>query len=196
LRSAQALQRKGIKQVFSPLKNSPAESRARTYGFELLSFDDFSSLSTLLNLRQYSQKINPSHIICYGGQEDFLCRFLPQKIRKIRFYGQELPEYSTLARIKFSSFFEQHFYKLAPCFKIENQLKQVSNFKNIKTITLGLDSNAYLNAKESQKSERPIICIFGRLDPVKGHREFLKIFKKAMSLFPAHARPLSADSRS
>jgi glycosyltransferase involved in cell wall biosynthesis len=84
---------------------------------------------------------------------------------------------------------------ISPCNVLSEELKRFTE-KPVFTIPIGLDIS-YWRPQASSKSRgdsRPICLIFGRFDPIKGHREFFSfwrlILERYSSLFPGDPKPL------
>jgi glycosyltransferase involved in cell wall biosynthesis len=178
LSAARALERKGYRNVFSALKNSPADKRAEEYGLETLPFDDFA-IQNVQNFRSKSAFLGRKSVLLYGGPETFLSRFIPDK-NLLRFFGQTLntslmnvPGLFSLSYSHISKFFVPNSFLLK---KISERSK-----KKIKKIDLGLEIKN-LNFDDVRKNNE--LVVLGRLDPVKGHEHIIKIFKNVLRLWP------------
>lgn len=182
LSAAGALEAVGFHSVFSPLRGSPAETRAREDKLETLPLDDFSPLS-VFQVRRLARQIRPDKVILYGGPETFLARFIDGSAGKIRFYGQD----AKAKNVRFSRFFEcsiAHLEALlAPNRSVFHQIRSLAPRKVIKEIVLGLRSRpAILDEKRNNE-----IVILGRLDPVKGHERAIRIFSRLLQILPTNS---------
>jgi glycosyltransferase involved in cell wall biosynthesis len=143
--------------------------------FEVHSFDHFGP-SRYVKLAALGARFLPDIILTYGGPETTAAMFMKGDRKLIRFHGQQVSEqgpWAAFARrfgqmhvdrmITPSSFVADGLRKTAPC--------------PVDIVPLGCDEKKYC-FKEIERTERPELVIFGRLDPVKGHREFLTIFRR------------------
>lgn len=172
LSTAKALELKGYKSIFTVLEGSPAEQRARKMGFEVQTLKKFS-IASIGVLRRSLDEWKPEKIFLYGGPETALAKFLGTK-ELVRFFGQNLSN----RVLKFPFLFEwsyshvQHF--LVPNKILEDQILSRKSLKQkVYKVPLGLP---YKEAGTLEKA--PSLLILGRLDPIKGHREFFEIFSK------------------
>lgn len=179
LSSAKALEKRGYRSIFSAVLDSPAHQRAQKYQLETIPFDEFTIVAASNFVKNF-KKIKPDSILLFGGPETALARFIGKQ-RAFRFFGHDLNK--TLLKVPFLfSFSYSHISKFfVPNDKLKNQVQSICK-KKIEKITLGLDINA--DIYPVQKNNQ--IVILGRLDPVKGHARFLKIFKNLLDVFPSH----------
>ena len=62
-------------------------------------------------------------------------------------------------------------------------LRKVSDL-SVEVVPLGVDEDFFVRPQISKKIDRPSLLIFGRFDPVKGHREFMKIMARIKCDWP------------
>jgi glycosyltransferase involved in cell wall biosynthesis len=176
-----ALNKLGMTVIFSPLSNSPADFRARKLGIETISFPTFNlTLSNILAIRRHYRSICPTHIITCGGKDQALSLFINNHPEKLRFRGERIRSFSparniihSLSHVSIKSF-------ITPCQVITQELARISKKPTLE-IPIGLDETLWLG--KGQLPERPECLIFGRFDPVKGHREFLKVWKLVLQSY-------------
>ena len=187
LRSVISLNRVGCENIISPLDDSPLHQKAIEAGVDVDPIDSFSpGIKTLRWLYRGIDRFNPDIIITYGGPETFLLRLLPKKERVyIRFRGQN----EDVTKPKSSAFGHSHIDGLlTPAKIVANRYAGLK--KPIFTVPLGLDTNRFHADHAFQNQKRPTLRIIGRLDPVKGHVAFLKLFSKMLSKWDySHPRP-------
>jgi glycosyltransferase involved in cell wall biosynthesis len=176
LSSALALERHSSwSGVFSPLGDSPAESRSRGYGLETRPLLGFSLLQ-LPRFLGMAAAIQPDVIIAYGGPEASLARLLPKHLRcpVLRFRGVPLQNrFKNLPRL--FALGHRHLQGVfTPNTAISAQLRTADSELAVHTITLGLDETKFIY--DGELIRRPELLLVGRFDPVKGHAEFFRIF--------------------
>jgi len=183
LSSALAMERKlGWSSIFTPLSGSPAEKRALQIGLEVRPVDGFSILQ-LSSLRAMAGKINPDVICFYGGPESFCARFLGGRSTKARFLGYE-PEggsYGFWERLKHRSDYHVDQW-ICPSQKMAANFSKITR-KTVSPIMLGIDSERFSFVKPdgTQSANRPEVVVFGRLDPVKGHKSAINLMKDVIT---------------
>jgi glycosyltransferase involved in cell wall biosynthesis len=158
------------------LDSSPYLIRAHRLGFEATAVGSFG-FGSLGIVKKIIEEFKPTHIICYGGPETTLCRFLPGTYKIIRFKGQASDSInwlnSTVQKISWS-FLD---LILTPSLALANE---VAFGDHCHVLELGCDQDKFFfDSKNFVKSEVSTALIFGRFDPVKGHREFIEIFAEA-----------------
>ena len=171
LQSIQALDTE-YQQYFFCLANKPAHSRAIELEIPTIPLKNFiPTINSILTLKNF-QKHDPV-IITYGGPEEILAQLCG--FRKIfRFIG-ERKKYNRFSRLS-------HYQTTAlicPSDIIKNEIISNKVHHNVHTIPLGLPIPCN---HENNRYQNPTILIFGRFDPIKGHREFIKILKIAYSI--------------
>lgn len=186
-----ALKKLGHEVIFSPQLNSPGEVRARKLGLRIEAFSTFHLNPTnIFALRRLYNSIRPTHIITCGGKDQTLSLFITHP-RKYRFRGERIRSFSWIRNIihSFSHATVKSF--ISPCSVITSELSKIS-IKPILEIPIGLDETLW--PRRARALERPECLIFGRFDPVKGHREFLAVWKLVLQSyarqFPKNKLPL------
>lgn len=201
---AQALS-KNYDVVFTPQRGSPAEKRALKAQLKVMPLESFR-FSEQDRFRYLSNTIKPHFTFTFGGQESLLLSFKKKdkhecwvRVRGERYQKSRLSsKFFSLSHRKFDGF-------LTPCDLVKKDLLKVMPQKKIRTIALGLSSekfyffdggqtgsNSSQKANSVQTGDQDLnnnknhknFMIFGRLDPVKGHENFFKIFKTFTELYP------------
>lgn len=186
LSSARACLAAGYDVVFSPLKDSPAEQRAKDLGLEILPLPGFG----IFNIFQFSRltkKIKPEIVIVYGGQETTLAALcIPQRTKLIRFRGIALDVSKFAERWRQRLALWRVHLVVTPSTILKATMTSFS--RNVEAIELGCDTERFFwrDYDSFKTSSRPEILIFGRLDPVKGHKEFLAFFAALLKEWPDH----------
>jgi glycosyltransferase involved in cell wall biosynthesis len=195
LSMARSLSEGGHEVLFLPLKDSPADTRAARLGLKTFPLSSFElRLGTLFDLRSLALKESPSLILTCGGKEQTLSLFLP-KTKKVRFRGERFRSFSILRKLIHRLSHYQVAGLISPCNVLSEELKRFTE-KPIFTVPIGLDTSYWRpHARPTlQGAARPFCLIFGRFDPIKGHREFFGLWKLVLerysSLFPESPKPL------
>lgn len=184
--TARALNDLGAQQVVTSLKASPVESRLDILKFSLESIDHFGP-SAYTRLIAMSAKFSPDFVFTYGGPETTAAFFFKPGQKIIRFYGQRIEDRG-MPRSMISRLAHRHVRKvIAPSRLVADPLEKLLDCE-VSVITLGCDQKTFF-FNDTNRSARPEILIFGRLDPVKGHREFLPFFKKILETAKAKGDP-------
>lgn len=184
LSCAQALRFRSWEVFYSPLAETPGARRAAALGLSGRAFASFG-IRALPELWREAARLQPDLVLLFGGRETFLVRFLGS-VPKVRFRGQDsdamVPLTPTRTRLSMS-----HCQALlTPARLIEERFAQVMQPKPVHQVMLGLDPARYaLQAEAWRPSERPLLRILGRLDPIKGQREFFPLYRRLLSLWPA-----------
>ena len=151
--------------------------KAASFGIKTVDFENFSILN-ILKFKQLEQKIKPDIVICFNGPESFLSRFLPGYVKVIRFKGRDddvnRPLDGFLTKIS-NSFIDRFIF---PCDLIASGSRL--NSDSYKTIYLGCDSEKF-TPNVCDYPKRPTLLLLGRLDPIKGHFEFIDFFSTFLS---------------
>ena len=175
LSSVLACRELGLETLITPLLASPIESRFIEKGFEVHSVDDFGP-SRYLKLKALGARFLPDIILTYGGPETTAAMFMKGDRKLIRFHGQRASEQGPWA-VFTRKFGQLHVDRIiTPSSFVADGLRKTAQC-TIDIVPLGCDEKKY-GYKDIDRGERPELVIFGRLDPVKGHREFLPIFRR------------------
>lgn len=185
LSAARSLEEVGVENLFSPLEGSPAEKRAKQYGLQVSSFKDFSAKEAG-TYKDTFKTFKPDAVIVYGGPESFLARFSPSKTKVFRFRGNEVSTsfFTRLNQRLSLSHVEKIIVPGGPLLK---DCRSIFGDGRVDSIILGCDTSAYKTSLEARKRDRPRLMIFGRFDPVKGHKEFMQIFRGVLDIWPKNA---------
>ena len=186
--AAKATKAMGAEILVTSLVESPIEARFKNAEFELQSIDNFGP-GRFARLASIGSKFMPDVIFTYGGPETTAALFLKSKAKLIRFHGYKTEEkgpMSVLSRKLGHLHVDQI---IAPSEYVAAGLRDVVSCP-VTVVTLGCDED-FFSLRELERNERPELLIFGRLDPVKGHREFLRTFKEILeiSVRETHPRP-------
>lgn len=182
LSATRSLAEVGVDHLFSPLLGSPAEKRAKQYGLRVSAFKDFSAREAG-RYKDTFRDFLPDAVIVYGGPESFLARFSPSKTKVFRFRGNEISTsfFSTLnQRLSLS-----HVKKIiVPGTPLLRDCRKIFGDERVDPIILGCDTAEYKPNLAARKTDRPSMMIFGRFDPIKGHKEFMEIFREMLNIWP------------
>lgn len=182
LSAAKSLGLSGAENLFSPLDQSPAEARAKKAGLSLASFSSFG-LNQIRHARKIFHSFTPDVMFVYGGPETVLAGFLPAIKAKVRFRGQELQP-ALLGNIQ-QKLSHLHITRIVvPGAGLEKICGTVFSREKIRVVTLGCDGEIFFRQEPVSRPVRPELLVFGRFDAVKGHAEFLKIFRKMLDRWP------------
>jgi glycosyltransferase involved in cell wall biosynthesis len=184
--TARALDDLGAQQLVTPLRGSPVELRFDALKFSLESVDHFGP-SAYVRLISLSSKFAPDVVFTYGGPETTAAFFFKTEQKIIRFYGQRVEDQG-IPRGIISRLAHRHVRKVvAPSKLVADPLQKLLGC-DVNVITLGCDQKTYY-FNDTNRSARPEILVFGRLDPVKGHREFLATFRKILEMAKSKGDP-------
>ncbi|MEI8024879.1 MAG: glycosyltransferase family 4 protein [Pseudomonadota bacterium] len=191
LSMARSLKEGGHDVLFMPLGGSPAHRRADQLGLAVAPLTTFQLKSGVVReLRHLAIKHAPSLLITCGGLEQTLSLFIPG-VQKWRFRGERFRSFSPFRKLVHKLSHHQVAGFIVPCEVLANELKSFTE-KTIHPIVIGLDASYWRPSPKTSK--RPRCLIFGRFDPIKGHREFMVLWKQLLSeyiqCFPGEARPL------
>ncbi|NRA44312.1 MAG: glycosyltransferase family 4 protein [Oligoflexales bacterium] len=193
INAAKALEIHGHQCVFSPIKNTPGEVKALENNLNTISFPGFG-LPQFIRFLSLFRSIKPDVIILYGGPEEFLCKFLPKNSSVIilRFQGNALRSKSQKSPWLFEYSHKHIDLLLCPSKRISHAFKGFKNLPPVSTVSLGVDTGVFKphpQANPFNHSKRPEVLIFGRLDPIKGHKEFISIFAQFLRKWPPTKDP-------
>ncbi len=145
----------------------------------------------------YSRKtvLRPTHVFCYGGSDEFPALFFGRKCRRFRFRG-DFPR-GLGARPWFRGVFQglSNIETIYPSDFLRSKIEEPKSVETSKVVYLGRDASRFMplgsNDRRPEAGARPTILIVGRLDPIKGHREFMTIFSMVLrSLTAKKSAPL------
>ncbi len=188
LSTAKAARMLGADSLVTCLIDSPIEGRFKTSGFEVKPTESFGP-GRYSRLAAIAKEFSPDVIFTYGGPETTSALFFKGRSRLIRFHGYKIDSsnaiQSTTRRLG-------HLHVdqvIVPSQAVGAGIRELINCP-VDVVTLGIDIS-FFEFKDIARSERPELLIFGRLDPVKGHREFMQLFVRVLALSELHgsARP-------
>jgi glycosyltransferase involved in cell wall biosynthesis len=187
LSSARSLIQVGNRCHLTLLSESPAAQRARDLGLEFSQMSSFN-LSSILKLRALYKELKPDLVITYGGPETSLVLGAGLKCPLVRFRGYSIPEPSFINKIKYAMGLRHVCQVVVPSKKLMLQHRRLSSVA-CENVLLGVDETRY--SCDEEVTQKADALIFGRFDPIKGHREFLKIYKKTLELIGKHKLDIS-----
>lgn len=183
LSAAKALRMGGAESLVTCLIDSPIEARFKMAGFHLKSVEGFGP-ARYAKLAGIAKGFDPELIFTYGGPETTAAFFFKNKSRLARFHGYNTEPVGPLSATTRKLGHLHVDQVVTPSCAIANNIKEYIGCP-IEAVTLGIDTSVF-EFKDISRSQRPELLIFGRLDPVKGHREFMSLFKKVLALAELH----------
>ena len=170
----------------SVLENSPAHVRMLATKAQVFPTESFGpgKYAALVGL---SKQINAEAIVTHGGPETTAAHFFKGASRLIRVYGYNATDkgpFSALAQYMGHTRVD---HLIAPSEIVAKGLRAIKGDR-VSVVTLGCDDKRYYMDGTPGESDRDLV-IFGRLDPVKGHREFMPVFKELLTLVKAENLP-------
>jgi glycosyltransferase involved in cell wall biosynthesis len=186
LSSAKALRRLGAQTLVTCLHESPIEQRFQDAGFQIQPVDGFGPGKYSV-LAAKSKQFLPDVIFTYGGPETTAAFFFKGKSRLIRFHGYAADAGNRLQQTTRRLGHVHVDCVLAPSKTIAKTLESQMACP-VHAVTLGVDT-AVFRCAEITRDARPELLIFGRIDPVKGHREFMALFKSMIALSETKKTP-------
>jgi glycosyltransferase involved in cell wall biosynthesis len=187
LSAARALKQAGAETLVTPLQSSPIEARFQAHGFNVESVENFGP-AKYARLFSLSKNFEPNLIFTYGGPETTAAIFVKNGRKLIRFYGQRADGLGVARQILGRM---GHFHVdrlIAPSRFVSEPLCGITG-GGVDVVMLGCDHSKFAFV-DVQRAKRPEILIFGRLDPVKGHREFFPVFKDLVSIAKSKGDPV------
>ncbi len=180
LSAAEALKRKGFVTSFVTLENAPIGKRAKFKGHEVNTVKDFSPLR-LPFLSRLISEFDPHAVFSFGGPETFLASLLRPfaKWSLFRFRGEDRDMKETQDGFSFRLSHRVVDGVIVPNSFLAHKYSRVLD-KPVHGIPLGMDENQFFHRESSPEGRRDLLIV-GRLDPVKGHREFFEIFAAVKS---------------
>ncbi|MCX6126026.1 MAG: glycosyltransferase [Proteobacteria bacterium] len=163
--------------------------RATSLGLSTEFLPSFS-ISNWLKLRVLTQRFQPDLIVAHGGPETILGALSSTpRTPMIRVRGSILDSVGAIGVATHDLGHPKVKLIVAPSNALKVSLEKVSRLPIVKII-LGVDESRFRAPQFELSLERPELLIFGRLDPVKGHREFMKIFKRIHVQFSEKLQPV------
>ncbi len=169
--------------TLSLLKGKAPSHRASDFNIRCINFDDFSIIN-LADFKRIEKSIDPDIVICFSGAESFLARFLSKNRKLIRFKGRDDDVGKAIGGGFANRYIDQFLF---PC----DLIASTSTLANsrFKKILLGCDDKKF-EPQKSRNKDRPIILILGRLDPIKGHTEFIDFFSEFLNISSLSPKPI------
>ena len=177
----QSLRSFGYQMTFICLQDSPAFHRASLIGAEIYSLKSFR-WQGFFQLQKAFRSQPPEYVVTFGGREMFFSMALKLfwKTKLIRFIGRR----RTKPRKSFLYFFPFRFLSaiVTPNNLIIEHFERAKRYCDVSRIFLGMDHSKFIPAET--KPAQDMMFILGRLDPVKGHKAFLKDFHRVRVMNP------------
>jgi glycosyltransferase involved in cell wall biosynthesis len=185
LSASLALSLENYENVLTPLEGSPAELRGKALGIKVFPVKSFSPFFWF-KLRAFYQSFRPEVVFLYGGKETSFSRFFKDS-KVIRFRGdardleaKPLSLYYKLTQSHISAV-------VTPCDVITHRLK--SSKIPCRTIPLGVNTKKFHFQKTTKESDRLNLHLIARLDPIKGHRDFFKLYSLLLRTWKKQKKP-------
>lgn len=186
LSAARATSALGADVLVSPLLGSPIEKRFLSANCRLSSVENFGP-GQFSRIAAINDKFKPDVIFTYGGPETTAAFFFKGKAKLIRFHGYKTDPKGAIGSAARKLGHIHVDAVLVPSEFIADGLRDAFSCP-VEVVTLGCDTELF-NFRDISRSPRPELLIFGRLDPVKGHREFFTLFKKMLRLSEEKGSP-------
>lgn len=181
LNMALSLKKRGHDVTFSPKKGTAAESRARQGDLAVEAFSQFGLLD-YFKARALATEIQPTVTITMGGPESLFVNALKLPgSYNLRFRGQD-QDMTTTNPTRFNRGLRNFHHLLVPCQVLQDKIE---SRVPVTAVTLGIDTAKYFH-QLMVPPDKPCLLIFGRFDPIKGHREFLQIFAQTIQNWSAN----------
>lgn len=178
--AARALAGRGHETLFTPLEDSPAERRALALGLTTRSLPRFTGMQVGL-ARGIARDFEPDVLFTYGGPETFLARFLG--VRLVRVRGSDVDPEAVLEGPKQRLSHGHVAAVVTPSRVLAEKMSRVLPRVPVVPVTLGCDTEKF-HRVEAGALPAPVAVIFGRFDPVKGHAQFLRVWRRVKELVP------------
>ena len=186
LSSARALKLAGAETLITAMQSSPIQTRFVDHGFSVENVEHFGP-AHYARLYATAKKYGPDIIFTYGGPETTAAFFLKKDRKLVRFYGQRADGLG-LAKQVLGRMGHLHVDRLiAPSRIVGEPLRGVTG-GHIDIVVLGCDQEKF-SFQQIPRAKRPELLIFGRLDPVKGHREFFPVFRELLAIARSKGDP-------
>lgn len=187
LSSARALNMVGNITKLITLDESPLMKRAVAHGLDVTGIPSFA-MTQVLRARTVIADFKPDLIVTHGGPETLLAGFAcvgKTPMFRVRGYAVSSGMLTGMAydigQLGVKGI-------IAPSDSIAEELKKISKIPS-GAVPLGIDCEKYFPSPEYQTAPRPTMLIFGRFDPVKGHREFMKLFRLILNKWDSGVKP-------
>ncbi len=180
LSSVRALSLCGYENHLTVLSGSPAAQRARDLELNYTTVSNFNFYSLYLFLKEF-RRLSPDVVVVYGGKENVLSKFFPNSTPVFRFRGYEITELNGFARLKYKLTHAHTEAVILPSKRLLSRHDQLTSGIRGECVMLGVDETKYFyTADEGVASDPYELLIFGRFDPIKGHREFMSLFREVL----------------
>ena len=186
LNAGLALQRRGWNVLATGLKGKAFDDRAQLEGLPTAAFNSFGIAGTR-SFVQTLKAATPNFILTTAGPETTLACSLSKKpkILRLRADDRDYNPHSKKRRFFFPHRIASYIVP-APSYKA----KLDTDGRPVFDAMLGCDTKKFFH-KPPASRERPIVTIFGRFDPVKGHGAFFLFYSQLLRYWPkALPRPL------
>ena len=177
----------GFESVFTPVLDSQAHRAASVHGLRLAPSKKLS-LAGIVPLIGVFRVFRPRIIVAYGGPE-FVVALLFKllfSVKVVRFKGDVFR--GAIAKLGLGSLsLSTADLCLTPSRALSHVDDMIAMNPQPTRIVLGTDERQFMRLDPAPKEPgRPFLLIFGRLDPVKGHLPFLRIFREFLVLLKKH----------
>ena len=174
LSSARALQMRGHDILFTPLAGSAAERRASDLGLPVRPLKHFS-VGKVIAHQRIDRAFKPKVILTFGGPETFLARFCKKPTIRVRGIDIDSQVWLAEARHKVSN---SHVNAIVtPSRVLAEKVRTLAGSKQVVPVVLGCDTKKFQRSVAQYPKKPPNALIFGRFDPVKGHEQFLAVWR-------------------
>ena len=141
------------------------------------------------SLKAVFLKVKPDLVVTYGGPETTLASFCPSPTYGIiRVRGNDVPRANSIDALFHELSHTKIKVLVTPSRKMAEDLKKISKIPT-EFIQIGLDEASFVLSSTWTKQTTPELLIFGRFDPIKGHENFMKIFKRLLDLWETPNKP-------
>ena len=190
LSAARSLLGCGHRAVFTPLAGSPAAERAAPH-LETLPLAGYGPLDLPAAITM-ARRLRPRVMVAYGGPETLLATLAAKAIgaKVVRFRGHELADQSGWQRLTQRWALDRVNLVLAPSHGLADRVRGLGLRAAVATVVLGCDAARYRPVAMPDRSSRPELLVFGRLDPVKGHQVLIEHFAAMLSSWGAERHAL------
>ena len=184
LSASLALSLENYENVLTPLEGSSAELRGKLLEVRVFSVKNFSPFSWV-KLKAFYKSFRPDVVFVYGGKETSFARFFKDS-KVIRFRGDardlEVKPFSLYYKLT-----QSHISAVVtPCDAISHEFN--SSKTPCRTIPLGVNTKKF-RFQEIKQSEHLNLHLIARLDPIKGHRAFFKLYSLLLRSWKKQKKP-------
>lgn len=177
--TALSLRLLGCETTLIGLSESPLIARANHHRLKTVSYSKSIRISAASIKRTLSQ-IDPQFVFLFGGPETFLLRWNRKKRYKIfRFFGSAFRKSGFIRQVV--DYLVQPYRHIDaaifPNTKLRDRTHLPGFYRQKWVVPLGLPAHDLASIKKPSLGHEKDILVFGRFDPVKGHREFLSYYR-------------------